>query len=260
MKPELPKETIATAKGGKYLAPIGDIDYQVLVDLKTLQGQKEPYFNATEIVKQYNAAQKDSLFGKPKRLDTWLRIKRTKELIQILITRMVVSKSKLIRTNRTGESRGTWIHKELFLSLMIWLDAKHELAITQLVNKVVEYSDTALLTRADTKALSRQMTDQVKRLVAKLDEEGSGAAPHYYSTLNQQIHRAVTAKPLKRGGIDHEALTIEEECLTGELRLEVEILIKGRLDAEWTGREVKDWIRAYLADRQECMLGLQAKR
>ncbi len=251
------KDTI-TAKGGQYLAPIGGIDYQILVDLKTLQGQKEPYFNATEIVKQYNDAQKDNLFGSLKRLNKWVNSKRFKEIINIWETQKGVPKSKLYFKKRDGKVYNVWIHKELFLSLMIWLDAKHEFEITQLVNKVVEYSDTALLTRADTKALSRPMTDQVKRLREKLFEEDSGAAPTYYSTLHRQIHKAVTAKPLKRGGIDHEALTIEQECLIGELRLEVEILIKERLDAEWTGREVAGWIKEYLIERQNQMLDLQA--
>ncbi len=103
--------------------------------------------------------------------------------------------------------------------------------------------------RSTSKQLSRPMTDQLKRLQSKLKEEGSGAAPFIYVTLAKQIHRAATNRPMPKGGIDHDSLTLEENHEMGEIRVEVEESVKDMLDAGKTAREVRKAIEMQIKSR-----------
>lgn len=218
---------------------MGGVDYTVLMDLKTLQGKKEPYFNATKIVKQYNQVQKSDLFGSPKRLDKWLNSVRTKEIIDILITQFGVSKSRLIQTNRTGKERGTWVHRELFLSLMIWLDAKHEIAITQFINRVVENIDQVRHIREVSKERSHNFHDEIGLLNVRLTAEGSGAGnQRIFATLNQKINKKATDRSTPRGGVDHDTFEGEENFHEAKLRSSVAKILAGSHDL--TTREARD--------------------
>lgn len=219
---------------------VGEINYNVLVDLKTLQGEKAPYFNATEIVKQYNLFNPDN----QKRLVEWKRSKRFKDLVNLMVGKSHHRKLHFIEGS--GNKKKMMVHKELFLSLMIWLDAKHEIAVTSFVNRVVEKIDVAAFTRAVSKSLSRPMTNQVKILQEKLAEEKSGAAPHIYTTISKQIHRAATGRPMPKGGEDQESLSLEESNLMVELRDNVELQLDYMFRHEFTGREAKDVIKTFL--------------
>jgi len=232
---------IVTLKESSFLVEVGEINYQVLVDLKTLQGTKEPYFNATEIVKQYNQTKSTN-----KKLSSWKRSLRFKEIIKIWECDFNTPISKIYRNERVGSSYKMMVHKDLFLSLMIWLDAEHELAITKFVDNVVSRLDGAKLTRKTSKSLAKPMTDLIKVLKEKLDEEGSGAAQHYYNIVSNQIYKAATGKPASNGREGHDTLSDADNVKIAGLRASVEILIAEKLDADLTGRETKDAVTKYL--------------
>ena len=192
---------------------MGGVDYTVLVDLKTLQGKKEPYFNATKIVKQYNQAQESDLLESPKRLVDWTRSKRFKEIVEIYGCDFNTRESQLYRREKVKGNRfNIWVHKELFLSLMIWLDAKHEVAITQFVNRVVENIDQVKHIRQISKEKSHDFHEEVRLLNDRLTAEGSGAGnQRIFATLNQKINKKATDKCTPRGGIDHDTFEGEED-------------------------------------------------
>lgn len=104
------------------------------------------------------------------------------------------------------------------------------------------------LNREHSKQVSRPMTDQIKRLQEKLYDEESGAAPHIYSTIAKQIHRAATGRPMPKGGIDHGLLTSDENYRMGELREDVDALIEDALDDGVKARDVKNDIRKMLRE------------
>lgn len=111
--------------------------------------------------------------------------------------------------------------------------------------------------RSISKHLAQLMTDQVKRLQKKLFEEGSGSAPHIYTIISRQIHRAVTGRPMPKGGIDHDSLTLEENHKISEIRSAVKSQIKMRLDRGDTARDIRDAIRVEVSRRLANEMGNQ---
>ena len=225
---------------------MGGVDYTVLIDLKTLQGKKEPYFNATEIVKQYNKEQESDLFGSPKRLVDWTRSKRFKEIIEIVKCDFNTTQSRLYLSENIKGNRRIMLHKELFLSLMIWLDAKHEIAITQFVNRVVENIDQVEHIRGVSRSKHLNYTDELLLLQEDLKDEGSGSAPFIITTMQQKIHKKATGRSTKRGGVDHDTFEGEEDFRITKLRSGV---VKVLVDcSDLTAREARDKAYQFIKD------------
>jgi len=230
------KEKI-TLTGGSKSFTVGQIDYSVLINLKALQGEKEAYFNATEVIKQYN-----KFYGTKKRLSDFIKRERTTELVEKLETANAVTRNDLIISKR-GRNAETYIHKDLFLSLMIWLDAEHELAVTQFVNSVVNELTTVELMRTETKVLHKPMTYQIQRLQQMLKDEGSGFAPHTFTNIQKWIHKYTLGKL----GHNLDELDSNEEIMLAQTRKEVEEYIEELINANvLTGREIKDRVKSLL--------------
>ncbi len=118
----VPKEHV-TLHESSFNVDVGGVDYSVLVDLKNLQGENTPYFNATEIVKQYNEAQKYNLFGNPKRLVKWQRSKRFKEITKNIKNAFVI--------RRGGKGNIAWVHGDIFYSFLFWVDVKYQIEFSK---------------------------------------------------------------------------------------------------------------------------------
>lgn len=230
-----------TLKDSTATLTIGNHDFIVLMSLKSLQGERQPFFNATEIINQYN-----DFYGAKKRLSNWTQSPRFKELMKIWETEFQVPKNKLYQKEREGKKYRIMLHKDLFLSLMIWLDARHEFEVTRFLNEIVSELTTVELMRAKRKALQKPMTEQIKILQQILKDEGSGFAPHTYSNIQKWIYFSVTGVMPPKGGADYAQLTSKEEEMIANTRSSVENQIKYLLQSDLTGREIKDILKLSL--------------
>ncbi len=100
--------------------------------------------------------------------------------------------------------------------------------------------------RSTSKQLSRPMTNQVKRLRVKLFEEKSGSAPFIYAIIAKQIYKAITGRPMPKGGIDHDALSIEENHEIAKIRVETELMIKDMLDSGKTAYHARNAVEIHI--------------
>ena len=220
-----------TMQDSKFCTNVGDIEYTIFASLKKLQGEEAVFFNATEVVKQYNKYNDTK-----KRLTRWTESKRFKEIVEIARTSLGTTVSKLYISENIKGSKRVMIHQDLFLSLMIWLYAKYELQITQLINKVVKSIDVAVFERIESKALSRPMTDQVKVLQQMLSNEKSGAAATYYATVNRQVRKAAGIPK----DTELDAATDAQNFKVRDIRQAVEESITAMIqEGKLTGREMK---------------------
>ena len=199
---------IVTLDKSNFHLQLGDINYDVLVDLKTLQGKKEPYFNATEIIKQYN-----DIHNAKKRIVDWTRSKRFKEIINIHGCDFNTRKNVLYRKEKIkGNKYNIFIHRELFLSMMIWLDAKHEIAVTSFVGNVIECIDATKLTRKavilPTVELNIELDDLAKLMVMEGKNPASKKISMIYVHIQNAVNKTVTGKgvSLDRNTLPHEQL------------------------------------------------------
>ncbi len=111
---------------------------------------------------------------------------------------------------------------------------------------MVEGTHLALRNRANTKALSRPMTDQIQRLSEGLKEEGSKTGHKMiYIHINRWINLALN-KPTPKGGKDHDTIPIAEEAMIGQIRFDLHTLICDNLDLGMTAYKTKVTVREYL--------------
>ncbi len=178
-----------TLKNSSLLINIGDETFNVFMSLRNLQGQKSPYFNATEVVKQHN-----ELSGDSKRIYEWTKSKRFKEIIGIWERDFSVPKSKLYVKERAGSEHKIMLHQDLFLSLMIWLDAKYEMNVTSFVNKTVENlqitTESRQIVKTPTKALNRLISLVGEQLTE--EKPDSSAGRRLYSHIQSAVNKTVT--------------------------------------------------------------------
>ncbi len=189
---------------------IGGIDYKVLIDLKKLQGKKEPYFNATDLVKQYN-----DHHGKKKQLGDWLRLKDTRELIvklEDLYTGIPVK--RFVEKRGSGRSRSTWIHKELFLHMMYWLDVDHKIAIMKFVDNIVKDISLVLEKREAIKQPTKDRNESLEYLSKALTilHPDSSRGSRLYLHISQKINIAVfgTATKNREDGTKEDLIKIND--------------------------------------------------
>ncbi|MBN1971242.1 MAG: KilA-N domain-containing protein [Candidatus Delongbacteria bacterium] len=246
--------THVSVSNGNFIAVFGQDMYHIISDLKTLQGNKAVFFNASDIVKQHN--EKNPM--KKKNLAAWTRSKRFQEIIEIWECEKNTPKNKLYRKVRIGKRYQVFVHHELFLSLLIWLDAKHEVAITNFINKAVAMSDEVQRERGISIKVFPQFTDALNSLKKKLEDEGSGFAPHTFMNVNILVYKGATGKGVKEfkedkalakeKGLDSplDMLEAQGNHRVTELRLNIAYRINLRIAQGWTGKQIKDDLYAMI--------------
>lgn len=248
-------KALVSANAGKFSLPLGEINYTVLTKHHEMKSQDIDYFDATSVIRQYNSdIDADIMLGfktvkRKKRLDNFLRNTRTKQIMAKIEKDPCANSrmGKLVKIVQNGEAKEIWLHLDLFLHLMIWLDAEHEVAVVKFVQEVLGRIEGALLIRKEEKAAQLPTMDEVKRVQKMLEDEGSGAAPNYYSTVNSQIYTAATGLPSSRGGVNHNNLPDDVTAAIKRIRFYLLVFIANHLDeGVLTGREIKNEINAYL--------------
>ncbi len=87
----------------------------ISVDISALVKSETLYFNATEMARQ---------FGKD--LQSFMRMKDTREYISILEADPSALKTVAIRTTQRGRNPGTWMHQKMALRFARWLSVEVE--------------------------------------------------------------------------------------------------------------------------------------
>ena len=109
-------DTSVTCKGGQATLWLYNVQCDVLYSFKRIDDRQEPYFNATDFLSSY----KQSFPNEKKELKEFWRRKRTQEIVNLIVG---FSHHKKLSKYVEGEGRfkKTFIHKDLYLSLLIGL-------------------------------------------------------------------------------------------------------------------------------------------
>jgi hypothetical protein len=137
-------------------------------DFQVQQRTKDGMFNATAMLKQWNATSilHTQNFGdvKKKDLDDYFNNKSTDEFINTIISKeelsdqkMVVSKSRASR----GDNAGTWMHPMLFIDFAMWLNPSFKYEVIRFV------SDELILLRDQAGENYKKLSGAVITIVGK---------------------------------------------------------------------------------------------
>ena len=103
-------------------------------DIKILfQGtdKNNMYLNVTQITKRFN-----------KKINDWLRLKETKEYIEILISRNGNSRfGDFVVIQKGGndkKAQGTWIHKKLIIRFSQWLNPEFAIWCDEIIEEIID--------------------------------------------------------------------------------------------------------------------------
>ena len=249
------EQLTTTLKRNVFDLTVEGIDYSVLSDLKKLHDSDEVYFNATDIIKQYNEEHPN----KKRLLSTFIRRLRTKELIESLIVQFCTVEKKLIIVKGKGRYAETWLHKELFAHLLIWIDVKHEIAVVQFVTNVVKMIGNAKEIRTEEKDRHLPYTDALKVLYGRLKEEGTKQREDwFYSTIQRKIAKKATGEAMKNGGRDHDGHEAQINASIAILRGIVQRLAKDLNDIDQDFRSRGEKNRSARDDRKEIYEAIEA--
>lgn len=213
-----------TCNGGKTSIVLNESQLILLYTYKIIDGNAEPYFDATSFMNNY----KKSFPNEKKVLKEFWRATRTKELVNLIVGKYHHKKfaKKIIGK---GKSKKTIVHKDLYLSLLIWLDARYELTITQMVEAISKSGEiiheSRKLLKDDTKAKNEAVYELVKKL--KREYPNSKSSAYLYTNIQKGINRRVLGKVSK---VDRENLPSEKILAIDELECSVENFIKENID------------------------------
>lgn len=128
------------------------------------QRTKDCFFNATDLLKQWNLHTHNSGDAKKKDLDDYFSNKSTSEFIDTIITKeelsdksMVVVKSRASR----GENAGTWMHPMLFIDFAMWLNPSFKYEVIRFV------SDELILLRDQAGENYKKLSAAVSTIIPK---------------------------------------------------------------------------------------------
>lgn len=102
---------------------------------KVEQRTKDAYFNATELLRQWNVTT-----GSIKELKDYMSNKSTKELIATIVERENLNKDNSPYLSSRGKNGGTWMHPVLFIDYAMWLNASFKYDVIKFVyDQMIEY-------------------------------------------------------------------------------------------------------------------------
>ena len=225
-------------KGSEVKFALGGLIFTLMLEKKKIDGNDEEFFNATEFVKQYNKQT-----GKKKRLVRWTESVRFKEIVEIWETEKRTPKNKIYRKERVGKTDNIKVHKDLFYSLCIWLDAKYEVAITDFLNKVGEGVSVAVLEREKEAQADIALNTSLKLLDDMLQDEGSKFRA--FSIINNWVNEKASQGRITSGRVDHDTLKGSVTHSRGEVALNVDTLIFDGILIGKSGRAISDDVRDF---------------
>ncbi len=102
-----------------------------------------------------------------------------------------------------------------------------------------QFNDMKMERHIRQKALDKntRYTDELMTLREGLFEEGSKGAAGLIATMQRKIHKKATGSSMKKGGVDHNTLSAEEDFYVAKLRSGVADLLKNTMHL--TAREAR---------------------
>jgi hypothetical protein len=111
-------------------------------EFKVYQRTKDGFFNATSLMKQWNASR-----GMKKEINDYLENKATEEFVEELILEENLDKGNYpyvkSRASR-GDNAGTWMHPLLFLDFAMWLNPRFKVKVLKYVqDEMIKFRNLA---------------------------------------------------------------------------------------------------------------------
>lgn len=192
-------------------------------DFEVSQRTKDGMFNATALLKQWNA--QDGVAQR--KLDNYFASAKTTEFIDTIIEREKLNTPKMVYLKTRGNNGGTWMHPLLFIDFAMWINPSFKYDVLKFVyDQMIKY-------RNDSGDAYKLLSSAVGSIVPKNDMR------KYMQTIAKGINYIIVGR--------HEHM-VRNECGTEEIQKEyfelekqVAMLINdGFLK---TGEEVANYLR-----------------
>lgn len=192
-------------------------------DFDVSQRTKDGMFNATALLKQWNA--QDGVAQR--KLDNYFASAKTTEFIDTIIEREKLNTPKMVYLKTRGNNGGTWMHPLLFIDFAMWINPSLKYDVLKFVyDQMIKY-------RNDSGDAYKLLSSAVGSIVPKNDMR------KYMQTIAKGINCIIVGR--------HEHM-VRNECGTEEIQKEyfelekqVAMLINdGFLK---TGEEVANYLR-----------------
>lgn len=192
-------------------------------DFDVSQRTKDGMFNATALLKQWNA--QDGVAQR--KLDNYFASAKTTEFIDTIIEREKLNTPKMVYLKTRGNNGGTWMHPLLFIDFAMWINPSFKYDVLKFVyDQMIKYRD-------DSGDAYKLLSSAVGSIVPKNDMR------KYMQTIAKGINYIIVGR--------HEHM-VRNECGTEEIQKEyfelekqVAMLINdGFLK---TGEEVANYLR-----------------
>lgn len=108
-------------------------------DFKVSQRTKDAFFNATELLKQWNRYS-----GQQKQMAHYTDNSSTEEFIKALISEERFKERDSVLIQSRGKSGGTWMHPLLFIDFAMWLNPTFKVKVLKFVyDEMIRYRNLA---------------------------------------------------------------------------------------------------------------------
>lgn len=97
-------------------------------DFKVIQRTKDAFFNATDLLKQWNG-----FSGQQKQMVHYTDNSSTEEFIKALISEEMFKERNSVLIQSRGKNGGTWMHPLLFIDFAMWLNPTFKVKVLKFV-------------------------------------------------------------------------------------------------------------------------------
>lgn len=111
-------------------------------EFKVTQRTKDAFFNATELLKQWNEKS-----GMKKEVTKFLELQSTSELVKVIMERenLHTQDSTYVKSKASrGDNAGTWMHPILFVDFAMWINPKFKYDVIKFVyDEMIKFRNIA---------------------------------------------------------------------------------------------------------------------
>ena len=126
-------------------------------DFEVIQRTKDGMFNATELIKQWNANSKSE-----RKLDNFFKLNGTEDFVNTIIERENLNTPKLVYLKTRGKyNGGTWMHPLLFIDFAMWINSEFKYDVLKFIY------DELIKLRNEAGDTYIEMSHQISKLVRK---------------------------------------------------------------------------------------------
>lgn len=142
-----------------------------------VQRTKDGMFNATLLLKQWNAANDDK-----KEVTKFFENQNTKDFVNALMSEENLNTQNSAYLKTRGKKGGTWMHPYLFVKFSMWLNPKFEVKVIKFVyDELIKY-------RNEAGDAYRAMAESIQKIVSK--KEMPEKISHVARAINHIVYNA----------------------------------------------------------------------